>query len=390
LYWFMQRTLSSRPPTVATEPVDEHTLPERGKYTFEISGHRLRIPVWPLGAAVFFLISFYGLMGYLIYPHFYPVQGFEARNVPGLFLNGDSLAPLPMLMRSLSITFGLGIGIGVTKTLGNIERRRAEEKLERIESQFPNALFELGNKISGGTPIELGLEEAAESTSELEISELFEEASENVREMGMTFEDAIFDDQYGALREFPSQMIKTVMKAILESSEKGTKMASTAMMTISRYLKNIHQTQETLNDLMEDTTTTIQLLAYMLAPVISGVAVGMSQTLITALYSLSSRFNQTQSNLPGSGTSQLGGTGILKNLNDAIPPEMLQFVIGFYLIQLLWLLGIFYMKITEGDDKTYRNLFTGKILISGLFFYSITLIIVSLLFGGIVSSIGSI
>lgn len=391
LYWFMKRVLSSRPPTVSSTPTSEEELPERGKYTF---GSSYNLPVWPLGVAIFAIISLYGFAGYISFPYTYPITQEVAEgivNTPAIFSQGsNSFASMPMLLRSLSITLGLGLGLGVTKYLGNIERRAAEEEIQKIEQQFPTALFQLGNKISGGTPIEVALENAAESTSELEISNLFRFASRNVRDMGMTFEDAIFDSSYGALRQFPSQMIHTVMKAILESSEKGTHMASMAMMTISRYLENIHQTQEQLNDLMEDTTTTIQMLAYLLAPVISGVAVGMSNTIITAMYELSRGFTQTQSNLPSSAPSGAGGfSGITDNIGAAISPEVLQFVVGIYLIQLLWILGTFYMKITHGENRTYRDIFVGKVLISGMLFYSITLLIIGLLFGGIVSGISA-
>ncbi len=388
LYWFMQRILSSRPPTVSSKPVSKDSLPPRGRHTFEFLGRRMNLPVWPVGLLIFAVIAFYGFIGYLAAPFFYPVESISPSAVPSLFTAGDSFAPLPMLMRSVSITAGLGIGLGVYLVLANVERRAAEEHLRNIEQQFPAALFQLGNKISGGTPIELALEEAAEATSELEISDLFKKASTNVRDMGMTFEQAVFHERYGALHEFPSQMIQTVMKAILESSEKGTHMAAMAMTTISRYLENIHQTQEQLNDLMEETTTTIEMLAYLLAPVVSGVAVGMSQTIITAMFRLSTSFQESQQNLPGGGTGQGPGfQSILGNLNEAIPPEFLQLVVGIYLIQLLFILGEFYMKITKGEDKTYKYFFTGKILISGMLFYSITLIIVSLLFGGIISSI---
>lgn len=390
LYWFMKRVLSSRPPTVSSTPSSQGTLPERGKYTLEALGNEFRVRVWPIGALVFLLVSLYGFAGYLSFPSFYPLgtnSTLTPAAAPGVFRSGEDLAPLPMLMRSVSITFGLGLGIGVTKILGNVERKHAEEHLRSIEQQFPAALFELGNKISGGTPIEVALEEAAESTSELEISGLFQKASRNVRDMGMTFEESLFHDRYGALREYPSQMIETVMKAILESSEKGTHMAAMAMTTISRYLDNIHQTQEELNDLMEDTTTTIEMLAYLLAPVVSGVAVGMSQTIITAMFKLGQSFQQTQAALPEAQGTGTQFAGILGNLNSAIRPEMLQFVVGLYLIQLLYILGTFYMKITEGENKTYRNMFIGKVLISGMFFYTITLLIVGLLFGGIVSGL---
>lgn len=394
LYWFMQRVLSSRPPTVSSQPTSQEELPTRGRYTLEILGGRMDIPTWPIGLAVFVFIGAFGIIGYistigagesllLTYP-----ANVDAGSVPSLFWNGDGLAPLPMLIRSISITLGLGLGIGISKILGNKERKKAEEHLQDIESQFPTALFQLGNKISGGTPIEVALEQAAQSTSDLDISELFEYSSRNIRQMGMTFEDAIFDPNYGALRKFPSQMIHTVMKAILESSEKGTKMASMAMVTISRYLDNIHQTQEELNDLMEETTTTIQMLAYLLAPIVSGVAVGMSQTIITAMYQLGGSFSQVQQSVPSdSATAGPGFSGIVGNLDSAIPPEILQFVVGIYLIQLLYILGTFYMKIQHGENPTYRNMFIGKVLISGMLFYSITLLIIAVLFGGMVSGI---
>jgi len=387
----MQRILSSRPPTVSSKPTSLEALPERGRYTFNIFGSDLNLPVWPLGVLIFLVIGMYGLLGYISFPHVYPISQEVSQtitNAPSLFSEGnDSYASIPMLLRSLSITLGLGLAIGVTKYLGNIERRAVEKEIQKIETQFPTALFQLGNKISGGTPIEVALEEASESTSDLEISKLFRYSSRNIRDMGMTFEDAIFDSSYGALRHFPSQLIHTVMKAIMESSEKGTHMASMAMMTISRYLENIHKTQEQLNDLMEDTTTTIQMLAYLLAPIVSGVAVGMSNTIITAMFKLSQGFTQNSQNLPSQGGSASGFSGVLGNLNNAISPEILQIVVGIYLIQLLWILGTFYMKITHGENKTYRDIFVGKVLISGMIFYTMTILIVALLFGGIISGI---
>ncbi|MFB6115650.1 MAG: hypothetical protein ABEK04_05210 [Candidatus Nanohalobium sp.] len=398
LWIFMQRVLSSRPPTVSSKAKNTSELPPEGHFNLNMFGNEYQLPSWPIGAAVGLLVSAYGIIGYILFPAFYPVDISGGMYVPGLFTSAGRLTPFPMLLRSISITFGVGLGIGIWKALGYKDRKAAEEEIRDIESQFPNALFQLGNKISGGTPIELALEQAAESTSDLEISGLFNTASRNIEEMGMTFEQALFHEKYGAVEKFPSQLIDTVMRAILESSEKGTQLAATAMMTISRYLKNIHKTQEKLNDLMEDATTTLEMLAYLLAPVVSGVAVGMSQTIITAMYRLSQTFQQGTAKVQGgsgagSGAAAGGQVGsyssILGGLKNAIPPELLQFVVGFYLIQLLYILGTFYMKITEGEDQTYKNLFIGKILISGMFFYTITLVTVALMFGGLVSGMAT-
>jgi len=122
----MQRILSSRPPTVSSKPTSLEALPERGRYTFNIFGSDLNLPVWPLGVLIFLVIGMYGLLGYISFPHVYPISQEVSQtitNAPSLFSEGnDSYASIPMLLRSLSITLGLGLAIGVTKYLGNIEK----------------------------------------------------------------------------------------------------------------------------------------------------------------------------------------------------------------------------------------------------------------------------
>lgn len=393
LYWFMKRVLATRPPTTSTKPVEEAELPPKGSFKLSLFGKQRYVPSWTVGAALFFLISIYGWAGYLAFGHVYPPgNSTEISAAPAIFKNGDALNPMPMLMRSIAITYGIGIGLGVSKLLGNKERKAAEEELQSIERQFPQALFQLGNNIAGGTPIEVALKDAAEDANQLEVSGLFEKASRNIRELGMTFEQSLFNPAHGALRKYPSQMIETVMKAVLESSTKGTKMAAMTMMTISKYLQNIQETQETLNDLLEDTTSTITMLAYMLAPVVSGVAVGMSQTIISAMYQMTKRFG---SGIAGAGAPPGGAAGgaaggfggFTENLQGAISPEILQFVVGIYLIQLLHILGTFYIKITKGENPTQRDLFIGKLLIVGMTFYALVVVVIGVLFGGLITSI---
>lgn len=392
LYWFMEHLLASRPPTTSTKPVSNDRMPPKGRYNLKMAGIEKNIPSWMIGLAVFIGISFLGWIGYLSFPYVYPRVP-ETATIPGIFgrENGNP-NPMTMVMRSTLITVGLGIGIGVSKMLGYKERKKAEENLEKIEKQFPRALFQLGNNISGGTPIELALEEAAEATKEMEISGLFQKSSRNIRDLGMTFEQSLFNSGHGALVKFPSKTINTVMRAILQSSFKGTSMAAMAMLTISRYLENIHETQETLNDLLEDTTSTILMLAYLLAPVVSGIAVGMSQTIMTAIFKMSKKFQESSAALPqgqateaGAGATQFNS--VLGGVESGIPPELLQFVVGIYLIQLLYILGTFYMKITKGENDTYRQVFTGKLLIVGMMFYCIVLMVVGVLFGGVISSV---
>jgi len=389
LYWFMRQILSSRPPTISVSASDAETLPSRGKFKFSVAGMAMQIPSWVLGFAVFLLVSAYGFWGFAAFPETLPltpdtIQSLEGSGAaPQLFFSDGSPNQFTMLMRGVSIVAGTGLGIGISKYLGNQERKEAEQELEKIQDQFPAALFELGNEISGGTPVEIALKRAAKSSEGMEISGLFRKSSQNIEQLGMTFQESLFDDSYGAVRQYPTKTVRAVMKAMTASAEKGTSMTATAAITISRYMDRLSRTQRKLENLLEESTSTIQLLAYLLAPVISGVAVGMSQVIIGAISNLTRRFGALETgNAAASPVSTLPFSS-----GTAISPEFVQLVVGIYLIQLLFILGNFYMKITHGQNQTYRQLFTGKVMMAGMVFYTITLAIITLTFTSILTGI---
>jgi hypothetical protein len=385
----MRQILSSRPPTVSVSASDAETLPPRGRFTVSVLGAEMQVPSWVPGLAVFLVVSAYGFWGFIAFPETLPlspevIQSLEGSGAaPQLFFSGGSPNQFTMLMRGVSIVAGAGLGIGISKYLGNQERKEAEQELEKIQDQFPTALFELGNEISGGTPVEIALKRAAKSAEDLEISGLFRKSSQNIEQLGMTFRESLFDDSYGAVRQYPTKTVRAVMKAMTASAEKGTSMTATAAITISRYMDKLSRTQRKLEDLLEDSTSTIQLLAYLLGPVISGVAVGMSQVIIGAISNLTRRFDALETG--GAGASPVSTLPF--NSESVISPEFVQLVVGIYLIQLLYILGNFYMKITHGQNQTYRQLFTGKIMISGMVFYTITLMIITLVFTSILTGI---
>src|SRR3989338_8931965 len=59
--------------------------------------------------------------------------------------------------------------------------------------------------------------------------EFFGLVSQKIVRQGMPVEQAIFDPKRGALLEFPSPLIESSMKVLIESSRKGPMVASAAM-----------------------------------------------------------------------------------------------------------------------------------------------------------------
>ena len=70
--------------------------------------------------------------------------------------------------------------------------------------------------------------------------------------MGMSLEEAIFNLNRGAIIYYPSNLISTSMRILIESVKKGLKIAAQSLMSISEYLKNINKVEQRLKDLLAE------------------------------------------------------------------------------------------------------------------------------------------
>ncbi|MDY6774445.1 MAG: hypothetical protein SVS85_04555, partial [Candidatus Nanohaloarchaea archaeon] len=223
---------------------------------------------------------------------------------------------------------------------------------------------------------------------ELDISRFLRIVSRNIRQKGMTFEEALFDSRSGALHRYPSKLMETVMEVLVESTRKGTGVAAAALQSISKYIQNIQDTEKRLEQLLEDTISSLKFLGYVLAPVIAGVAVGMGSVISLSLHQISKVApggNQTATN-----ATQGAGVGApnipsLFGLKSVIPPGILQLVVGFYLIELTFVLGNLLVRVEEGINPEKRNTVIGKLLASSLTFYTLVVLIVVSVFGSIIT-----
>ena len=93
---------------------------------------------------------------------------------------------------------------------------------------------------------------------------------------GLALEAALFDKKFGAIWDYPSKIIVNVMRIIFEATKKGIKNAALSAMSISRYLKEIHQIDEDLKEMLGETTSSMKFLGMFLAPLISGVTITMA------------------------------------------------------------------------------------------------------------------
>jgi Flp pilus assembly protein TadB len=134
--------------------------------------------------------------------------GFGVFGLPSLrgYLGGlgSTLGPVPII---LGFGFGMGYYFRATSKYQKIRR----DEIKKMEEEFPDALFKLGNRIAEGEPLETALMKVGESTKGSKIAELFERISYTIQVTRTTPREAMFGKDFGVLNDLPSRTIKASM-----------------------------------------------------------------------------------------------------------------------------------------------------------------------------------
>ena len=301
------------------------------------------------------------------------------------------IASLLSLLIPLSIALFFSIAyIGKTKLL--IKTRQQTKKLEK---EFASSLFQLGNRLGDGLPAEVALGAVAQTLHGTPTSEFFSVASTNIEQLGMSVDEALFNQKRGAVVFFPSELVKTSMRILIESVKKGLQVAARAMISISQYVKNIHKINERLRDLLADITSSMKSNMTFLAPLLSAIVVGLASMITSILNNL-----ETMLQLGSISQSQMmGGFSAnqlmsLFNVSLMIPPYFMQIIVGLYLIEIMFILTQTLVTISNGSDKLTEKYELAKSLRTGILLYTfaafISIVALSLLAALSVGGIGGL
>ncbi len=305
------------------------------------------------------------------------------------------VGPYGILSTILSIIMILLIGVGIGfyynfkyKKLYNIR-----ENAKKLEDEFSSALFQLGNRLGDGIPAELAFEKAAKTVEGTVAGDFFTAVALNIRRLGMNVKDAIFDIKRGALSFFPSPLIESAMRVLVESIKKGPLIASQALINISEYIREIHRVNERLRDLLADIISDMKQQISILAPAIAGIVVGITAMIMTILNELSRLFK---------GFSGTGGFGDAVNaggvdqgtlqlittlFGDGVPTYYFQIIVGLYIVEITIILTMILNGIENGSDSLYEKYLLGKNLLTSTTLYFIISLITTILFSFVAASI---
>ena len=277
---------------------------------------------------------------------------------------------------TVAIVFSIGIASYVYYHFKNKNVVELKNKIESIEDQFSSAIFQLGNRIGENIPAEAAFGKVAENTKGSEISKFFEIVDSNIRERGMTLEEALFDKKYGATNLYPSELISSIMNLLLEAVKKSPQVAAESMTALSKYLQNMHTIKEKMTDLLSDTLSSMRMQAAFLAPLVSALVVSLSVLITKVLTNLSGQLATIEGGASETGQMGLGGNlGGLFNVESALPPYVLQLMVGIYIIQVVFLLSFTISGIVNGPGKiNFEWMLSQNVLKSTLIYCGLTLI----------------
>ena len=283
---------------------------------------------------------------------------------------------------SLAVTLAVGIGIGIFYKLRSKNVMKIRERAKKLELEFASALFQLGNRLGDGIPAEIAFDKVAVVMEGTISGSFFQLVSINIKRLGMGVRKAIFDPMHGALITYPSNIIESSMKVLVESIKKGPIIAAQSLTNVSRYIKEIHRVNERLNDLMADIISSMKAQIKFLTPAIAGIVIGITSMVSNILGKLGSqltKITETGSSTPGMGLTEIFGQGI--------PTFHFQIIVGIYVVQITYILTILANGVENGADKLNERSELGKNLISSTILYCLISGAVMLLFNMIAGQI---
>jgi hypothetical protein len=365
VYYVMSDVLLSMPLQFNVVDISLHPDSHKTGYLpIKIDDKKIRLPLLPLSI----------LIGVLIISLGYSIVSIPTKEAVTMTKLGGGL----IILWGVSSSF---IFYSFFSFYRNLEIR---DEIKEVEMSFDDAIYQLGHILSSGQPVERSLEKLVNSMGELKIVNLFKMVLSNIRRFGFTMRMAMFDEKVGALRYYPSHLIRSMLKILVDSLEKGVTGSAKTMLAISQYLKTVHTVEEHMKESLDETTSEMKFMMSMLAPISCGIVVGMATIMVMVLFYIA-KILVSVTGL-SSAVPSLAAPGMLESLVDIkkiVPAETFLIIVGTYMLEVIVLLSIFLTRLEHGGDSLdgYRLVTTGVLI--GMVIFSFSILLIYFIFSGI-------
>ena len=365
VYLFGSNILGTRPPTYVPPdiPEDFPTLPKKG--IWEVGS--LRIPYKEAAVAVFAAMV---LLGFAIDQ--YALSGLSLSDLQALPL--DSRLHITSLYNTTTntgiwvgqfaiagILLGISLAISVYLIGKYSARKKIQDEVRDMETEFKDALYVLASRLGENRPMEEALRQAVEFLPKSKIaSDVFTRILSNISEMGMTIESAIFDPTFGAVKNYPSEVIRGGMQIMVDSVELGVNVAAKSLLSLSLQIRNQQRIDEMLRKLLSDVTMMLGTMSMFIAPIVLAVVGALQRMVIGAMTSSCSSQNAAAGTASTS-SSSLGSMSAIsfcptggKSISSiSADPATFVLIMGIYTIEIVILLTYFNSQIEDTNNELH-------------------------------------
>jgi hypothetical protein len=326
-------TLQKRPLTFGGIDISEHPEASKiGYFSFFIKKKKINIPLIIFSLLLFSPIFYFGFK--------------KIGELP------KETVGLENITYGLIIVFSIVVAMFIFSFFSSFKNIKIKKEVRDAEIEASEAFFSFGQILKTGYSVESCMKRLVEKTKHLKINKVFKMALNSIVTLGATLEAAFFSKDFGSLKYFPSTLIKSIFKLVVETMKKGMRQASYSLLIISNYLKTFYTVETHLKDIMEETTSEIKFMLEFLLPISIGVTIGIaaiSTLIVFQLYNIFSKMFALQKELPFA--TQTSFITIVADVNKIIPLHFFVIAMGIYLIENTLILSWFYSNLIHGEDK---------------------------------------
>jgi len=307
------------------------------------------------------------------------------------------------LMFGAIITFSLLFFIYFNYT--NIYKRKIQEETMEMETEFKDSLYIIASRMGENKPIEEALRHAQNFLPDYVISEkLFGRTVDNINLLGMPLENAVFDPNYGSLKDNPSSTIRTSMKLMVDSVKMGVDVSARTLMSLSMQLQNSEKVNKMLSILVKEITSTMKTMAIFIAPIVLGITTALQKIVMISMGSIVSEGSLNSAQATDLGGVDLAGTGFGSGLTDQlgafsssissfnmdpavfsslVSPAQFTLIIALYVVEIVLILTYFTSELEE-NNPVLAKLRIATALPIALVVFVLSIIVANTVVGGFV------
>jgi len=294
---------------------------------------------------------------------------------------GNDWTPFNLIFGCLVTLAGV---IFVWLYYANIYKRRIQEKIMKIETEFKDSLYIIASRLGENKPLEDAIKHAKNFLPNYIISDrIFGRILDNIHLLGMPIDSAVFDSRFGALVNIPSNTIRVGMRLVIDSVRLGVNIAARTLVSLSLQMDNQEKVSKMLKNLVVDITQMMRTMAIIITPIVLGITTALYSVVVRTLIRISTSGAMDSGGTDMTGAESFGGftTGNWANpeaIAGMVEPPIFILIIAFYVIEIVFIVIYFTTKIEEDNDLLMK-LYLAKYLPISIIMFTISVMMSNLL-----------